>query len=137
MEKIFIPEIAASVSLNKFLDPAIYSILGDPQLYRLQSKKSDDRLSDISSFFPIYVTLLINQPILIAGFLTDYFDTAGRIIHNNSGIVDKFIGDGIMALFGFYSDDKTQGALNAVTSALQLRQSTLKQYNSKWLGSVV
>ena len=71
---------------------------------------------------------MINEPVLIAGFLTDYFDTAGRIIHNNNGIVDKFIGDGIMALFGFYSDDKTQGALNAVTSALQLRQS-FKQYD--------
>ncbi len=129
--KNLIPEIAASVSLNKFLDPAIYSILGDPQLYRLQSKNLTIVFWDISSFSNLCNTL-INEPILIAGFLTDYFDTAGRIIHNNSGIVDKFIGDGIMALFGFYSDDKTQGALNAVTSALQLRQS-FKTIRQKWL----
>jgi class 3 adenylate cyclase len=57
---------------------------------------------------------------------------ACRIIHDNRGIVDKFIGDGIMAIFGFNSDDKTQGALNAVISALQLRED-FKPIRQKWM----
>jgi hypothetical protein len=62
-----IPELAASVSLSKFLDPAIYSILGDPQLYSLQGKNLTVVFWDISSFSNL-CNILINEPVLIAGF---------------------------------------------------------------------
>jgi adenylate cyclase len=31
--------------------------------------------------------------------LTEYFEIFGRAIHNNGGVIDKFLGDGMMALF--------------------------------------
>jgi class 3 adenylate cyclase len=78
------------------------------------------------------VSTTINQAVLIAGFLTDYFDMASKIIHDHNGIIDKFLGDGILAFFGFYNDDEIHSALDAIKSALEIRQN-FKTINEKWL----
>ena len=45
--------------------------------------------------------LLKNEPYLIVGFLREFFNEADKVIHENNGILDKFIGDSILAIFGF------------------------------------
>lgn len=49
--------------------------------------------------------------------LNRYFVQAGDVVERNGGYIDKFIGDGMMAIFG--SDGKPQAALRAVNAALQ------------------
>jgi class 3 adenylate cyclase len=55
---------------------------------------------------------------LIIGFLREFFNEANNVIHNSNGILDKFMGDGIIAIFGFkdnniYDNTKSaQAALN-------------------------
>ncbi len=53
--------------------------------------------SDIRSFTTIAEN---NSPENVVAFLNSYFDTMGAIIHEYGGIIDKFIGDAILAIFG-------------------------------------
>jgi adenylate cyclase len=49
--------------------------------------------------------------------LNSYFKTAGEAVARAGGVVDKFVGDGVMALFGIETDpnDGCRRALNAAT----------------------
>ena len=49
--------------------------------------------------------------------LNRYFVQVGEIIERNGGYIDKFIGDGLMAIFGV--DDQPEAELRAVNAALQ------------------
>jgi adenylate cyclase len=78
------------------------------------------------------------HPDLIAGFLRDYCETAARVIFANNGVLDKFIGDGVMALFGVLNhtnDDGKADALAAVRAAIELRpqfEKVLEAWMQKW-----
>jgi adenylate cyclase len=58
----------------------------------------------------------------IVHFLKKYFNEANKIIHKNDGILDKFIGDGVMAYFGYYDNAGNQAGINAVNAAIELRE---------------
>ncbi len=73
--------------------------------------------ADIRNFTTLSEKL---SPEAIVKILNDYFSLVTRDIHANRGMVDKFIGDGIMAVFGvpvFYPDH----ALMAVKTALRMK----------------
>jgi class 3 adenylate cyclase len=76
---------------------------------------------------------LKNEPHLIVEFLQEYFTIANKIIHKHNGILDKFIGDGIMAYFGYKdSDDGTEGAVNSINAAFELQKS-FEEIRSEWI----
>ncbi len=50
--------------------------------------------------------------------LNRYFVQVGDIIERNGGFIDRFIGDGVMAIFGV--EDQPRAALHAVDTALQI-----------------
>ena len=49
--------------------------------------------------------------------LNRYFVQVGDIVERNGGYIDKFVGDGMMAIFG--SDGRVDAALRSVNAALQ------------------
>lgn len=55
-------------------------------------------------------------PFDVVHILNQYFDSMGRAIETNGGFVDKFIGDGIMALFGLRGSSD-HGASSALLAA--------------------
>ena len=72
--------------------------------------------SDIRSFTTISEGL---QPEILVSGLNRYFDIMVDIIMNKGGIVDKYIGDAIMAMFGApvrHEDD----ALSSVLAGLEM-----------------
>jgi class 3 adenylate cyclase len=119
--------------LQRQLDPAIIEYLSDPYAILIQNKVMTIVLWDISNFSKLTEDFKAH-PELIAVFLNEYLGVAVPIIHEYGGIVDKFIGDGILAYFGFNDrdDDGRVGASNAVLAALKLKESfqIFKQY---WL----
>ncbi len=60
--------------------------------------------------------------------LNRYFNRMGIAILENNGYIDKYIGDGLMALFGLKETDSRVVCLNAVRAALQMIDS-LKEMN--------
>ena len=95
---------------------------------------------DISHFSDLSEKLK-QYPELIAVFLNEYLAMAIPIIHEFGGVVDKFLGDGILAYFGFteYSDDESNGAINAIFAALKLRKSfqNVKHYWTDILKAII
>jgi len=70
--------------------------------------------SDVAGFTAISETLL---PYDVMYLLNRYFVQAGEIIERNGGYVDKFVGDGMMAIFGV--DGEPDASIRAVNAALQ------------------
>lgn len=60
-----------------------------------------------------------HQPAHIVSILNDYFELMVDAIHRHHGTLDKFMGDGIMALFGAPIAHETD-ALNAVLCSLDM-----------------
>ena len=76
--------------------------------------------SDIRSFTTLSEKM---SPSENFGFINSYLEGMGPIIRNNSGYIDKYIGDAIMALFPENSED-------AVNTAIEM-QLELNNFNKK------
>jgi len=59
---------------------------------------------DIKNFSSL-CDILKTHTTLLVPFLRDFLELARNIICERSGILDKFLGDGVMALFEFQSND--------------------------------
>ena len=89
---------------------------------------------DIQGFSVLCYSLEIS-PVLLTLFLKDFYDAATQIVIKHGGIVDKFLGDGVMALFGAQSNlHRTTGnsASCAIKAALELREQFII-LRQKWL----
>jgi len=119
--------------LQRQLDPAIIEYLSDPSATLIQNRVMTVVFWDISNFSKL-TEVFKDHPELIAVFLNEYLGIAVPIIHEYGGIVDKFIGDGILAYFGFKErdDDGSVGALNAILTALKLKKS-FQSFKHNWL----
>ena len=94
-----------------------------------QSNTAEERslailFSDIRSFTPFSERHL---PYDIVHILNRYFYHMGNAIHNNHGQIDKYMGDGIMAIFGLKSDEHP--AQSALRSAREMLAS-LEEFNT-------
>ncbi|HEY7226608.1 MAG TPA: adenylate/guanylate cyclase domain-containing protein [Nitrososphaeraceae archaeon] len=87
---------------------------------------------DISGFSKLAKDLEGNNELLL-GFLQEYFEISINIINKNGGTLDKFIGDGVMAIFGLNDteQDTSIASIDSVTAAIEL----LKEFanlKTKW-----
>jgi len=110
--------------LRKYFDPKVFDIIEkDSSLLSLSRKIITVVFWDIRRFSRLCESLKAH-PDLIAGFLKDYFENAAKIIFEYGGVLDKFIGDCVMALFGVLNhkdDEGKQDAVAAVNAAISLR----------------
>lgn len=119
--------------LQRQLDPAIIEYLSDPHATLIQNRVMTIVFWDISNFSKL-TEVFKDHPELIAVFLNEYLGVAVPIIHENGGIIDKFIGDGILAYFGFKEadDDGSIGASNAIIAALRIKKA-FQFFKKNWL----
>lgn len=125
--------------LKKFFDPNVLEQYEKSYLSLLPAERSVTVVFwDIRGFTTVTESL-IKYPKLVADFLKDFFNNAANLIHSNNGVLDKFIGDGIMAIFGAFDDDSelqmTENALRGVKSAIEIRSAFNKVYQHwqpKW-----
>jgi len=114
---------------GKFLNPRIAESLiaqGEDELKFGGSQRDLVILvSDVRGFTFASETLTPEQ---IVTNLNIYFSRMVEIVHQNNGIVDKFIGDGMLAYFGL--EDTEQAAARALRSAVQMQQA-MEDVNKK------
>jgi adenylate cyclase len=82
--------------------------------------------TDIRSFTTISEKM---DPQNLVGLLNDYFSEMVGIVMDEGGVVDKYIGDAIMAVFGA-PVRKPDDAVNAVRAAVKMRRA-LQELNRK------
>ncbi len=80
--------------------------------------------TDIRSFTTISEKMNAQE---LVGLLNEYFTEMVGIVMDSDGVVDKYIGDAIMAVFGA-PVPKREDPVNAVTAAVRMRQA-LKRLN--------
>jgi class 3 adenylate cyclase len=124
--------------LRKYFDPKVFGVIErDPSLLAISRKTLTIVFWDIRGFSRL-CEILKAHPDLVAGFLKDYCETAAKVIFANDGVLDKFIGDGVMALFGVLNhknDDGKADALAAVKAAMELNVNftkVLESWMAKW-----
>lgn len=124
--------------LRRYFDPKVFGVIErEPSLLAISRRTLTIVFWDIRGFSRL-CDILKAHPDLIAGFLKDYCETAAKIIFANDGVLDKFIGDGVMALFGVLNhknDDGKADALAAIRAAVELNTAftkLLEKWMSKW-----
>ncbi len=73
--------------------------------------------SDIRSFTSFSEK---NLPYDIIHILNRYFEAVGHCINENGGYIDKYMGDGIMAIFGLDKEFQSKSSYLAVNTALSM-----------------
>lgn len=63
-----------------------------------------------------------NLPYDVIHLLNRYFETMGEVVLGNGGIIDKYIGDGLMATFGLKESDAKSICIRAVNAGLEMLQ---------------
>jgi len=110
-----------------------------PQLVRhvmdhLESFRFDGQKRKLTIFFSDvrgFTTLSEkSDPVILLKQLNQYLEAMTDIIFRNEGIVDKFIGDGIMAHWGAFTPDRPN-ALLAARASLEMME-RLRELNHAW-----
>ena len=71
---------------------------------------------------------------LISGFVQDYAKLVSDVVTEYRGVVDRFLGDEVISVFGALSqelDEGYRGAQNAVMAALRMKQG-FEELSSQW-----
>lgn len=82
---------------------------------------------DIRGFTTISETL---APEKVVQLLNEYFESMVEVVFRNGGTLDKFIGDGLMVIFGAPQDDPKQEE-HALQAAIEM-QAELRKLAEKW-----
>ncbi|MCC6745951.1 MAG: adenylate/guanylate cyclase domain-containing protein [Acidobacteria bacterium] len=81
--------------------------------------------SDIRGFTPFTERTL---PYDVVHILNRYFQAVGDAVIDNGGVIDKYIGDAVMALFGLAGADPRTTCLQAVRAGLAMRDA-VREFN--------
>ena len=124
--------------LRRYFDPRIYgAIEKNPEILAAKNQIVSISFWDIRGFSKLCENMKA-YPKLIAGFLQDYFGIAAEVIFQHRGVLDKYIGDGVMGLFGALDCDGDEGredAIHAVRAALDLQgrfEDLLEKWTEQW-----
>lgn len=108
-------------SIRPYIDKrVIQNIMNEekmPTQLRSERRRVCILFADICSFTQASEEL---QPDEVVELLNDFFNVAVGIIYQNHGVVDKFIGDAIMATFGL-GEPLCQVSVDAVNAGLELQ----------------
>jgi class 3 adenylate cyclase len=112
-------------ALGKYMSPTVAdAILNNEQETHLGGRELDLAIlfTDLRDFTPISEKCSAQE---VVSILNDYFTLVVSAVHKHGGVLDKFIGDAAMAIFGLDKDDAQE---NAVLAALDI-QSNLEGLN--------
>lgn len=108
-------------TFGKYLSPQIASyILKNPTKFEGEEKVVTILFSDIEGYTSISEKY---TPAEVVSILNEYFTIMLGIISKNQGIVNKFIGDAVLAIFNAPLDD-SQHAYHAIQAAREIIQKT-------------
>lgn len=121
--------------LSRFFDTNLLNTIhADNTLLPLSQRRVTVVFWDIRGFSVLCDTLKA-YPQEIAGFLREYCDAATQAIFDQLGVLDKFIGDGVMAIFRIPQDESDEGTADAIAAieAAKALRANFQPLLEKWL----
>jgi len=94
---------------------------GDSQLLKNERKSVTVMFADIRSFTTLSEYM---EPEEVVAMLNEFFEKMTDILFRYNGMLDKFVGDQIMAVFGHISNER-DGARSAVRAAMEMQKATV------------
>jgi len=122
--KRLVREELARAKYRRFMPPFVVDeILANPDVVNLGGKNSlvTALFSDVRGFTSMSETL---EPNIVVEMLNKYFADMTPIVFEHRGLLDKYIGDGLMALFGAPNETE-DAATNAVAAAIAMQHRML------------
>ncbi|MDP3980261.1 MAG: adenylate/guanylate cyclase domain-containing protein [Chlamydiota bacterium] len=120
-------------AFQRFVSPSVLkNILDDPEALRLGGDQRNVTIlfSDIRSFSSYCEKRSPEEIVLI---LNEYFDAMTNIVLEEGGTLDKYMGDGLMAIFGAPRGEAPENhAKKALRTALRMQQQ-MKSLQQKWV----
>ena len=115
---------SADLEITPLLPPAPAMREADPKPGYLQGQEREIAIlfADIRGFTGLSEDKL---PFDVVFILNRYFAAMGLAVEESGGRVDKFIGDGVMALFGVESDHR-KGCVDALSAARRMSERLLE-----------
>jgi adenylate cyclase len=118
-------------TLERYVSPQLVRLVMD-KLDTIRFEGEKRRLTILFSDVRGFTTLTEqSDPVELLQQLNEYLEAMTEIIFRHDGIVDKFIGDGIMAHWGAFTPDRPNARL-AARAALEMFDA-LAGLNRKWL----
>lgn len=124
--------------LTRYFSPDVVALmLREPEQFRALQQGAHRTItvlfSDLRGFTTMSEKLTPQQ---VVKQLNQYFNRMVEVIHGHSGGIDKFIGDAIMAVWGWVGSENTEesiqkNAVQAVTTILRMREG-MAQLNEQW-----
>lgn len=117
-------------AFSKYLDPnVVQQVVANPERLCLGGEKQELTVlfSDIRGFTSISEGL---EPGQLVRLLNAYLTRMTKIITQRRGLLDKYIGDAIMAVFGAPLHFKDHSAQACLSGLLMVRE--LKEFNKEW-----
>ena len=119
-------------TLDRYISPQLVNYVLE-NLDRVQLRGERRELTILFSDVRNFTTLTEgSDPVELLELLNDYLAAMTEIIFKYDGVVDKFIGDGILAYWGAFTPGKNH-ALLAAQAALEMLE-RLKELNRRWAG---
>ncbi len=117
-------------AFSHYLAPSVINeLIKDPDFLKLRVEKKIVTIffSDIRSFTNLSERIGENK---LGSFMNQYFSVVSKVIMKHKGMVDKYIGDAVMAVWGTPVDDPGH-AINAIKAAIEIKD-RLSEFNKKW-----
>ena len=126
----FVREQREKQRLSRFFSPDVLRAVvrdRDGRSLRPRRRLVTVLFSDIRGFTTISERL---QPEQVDEMLREYLSVMTEVVFRHSGTIDKYIGDGIMALYNAPYEDPAH-ALNAIRTALEFQERAIP-FSARW-----
>lgn len=133
-EKELVEQTRVRTALSRYLSSDVVELIArEPERLRLGGERREVTVlfSDVCGFTRLSESL---PPETVVALLNELFTFATEIIHKRGGIIDKFIGDSVMAVWGT-PESKPDDARQAVEAAMELRrwvETGNRRWRQKW-----
>lgn len=107
-------------SVKRYLPPALVDQVRDVDAaQRPQRRELSVMFADITGFSTFSESM---EPETLIQVINQYFTIAAQAINDHNGIIDKFMGDAVMALFNTQLNPQDNHAEMAVRTAIEMRR---------------